>query len=140
MGTLNGETYNIQGIYNSDKENSVKQGTIQSSIIIDALQDSYEFAKPTDTNYSWRSPVNPTEINGYKGVKIKATGQQKTDNLVLQGVRIDSANSVNIEANKNIIFDVAIDNSYDKSEQTETQKKWYGKKHELPLLKPQINL
>ncbi|NUL20225.1 hypothetical protein HUN27_25705, partial [Agrobacterium tumefaciens] len=117
MGTLNGETYNIQGIYNSDKENSVKQGTIQSSIIIDALQDSYEFAKPTDTNYSWRSPVNPTEINGYKGVKIKATGQQKTDNLVLQGVRIDSANSVNIEANKNIIFDVAIDNSYDKSEQ-----------------------
>ncbi|HCJ6509969.1 TPA: DUF637 domain-containing protein [Acinetobacter baumannii] len=135
MGTLNGETYNIQGIYNSDKENSVKQGTIQSSIIIDALQDSYEFAKPTDTNYSWRSPVNPTEINGYKGVKIKATGQQKTDNLVLQGVRIDSANSVNIEANKNIIFDVAIDNSYDKSEQTETQKKWYGKKTRITTVK-----
>lgn len=135
MGTLNDETYNIQGIYNSDKENSVKQGTIQSSIIIDALQDSYEFAKPTDTNYSWRSPVNPTEINGYKGVKIKATGQQKTDNLVLQGVRIDSANSVNIEANKNIIFDVAIDNSYDKSEQTETQKKWYGKKTRITTVK-----
>ncbi|MND50577.1 Filamentous hemagglutinin [compost metagenome] len=135
MGTLNGETYNIQGIYNSDKENSVKQGTIQSSIIIDALQDSYEFAKPTDTNYSWRSPVNPTEINGYKGVKIKATGQQNTNNLVLQGVRIDSADSVNIEANKNIIFDVAIDNSYDKSEQTETQKKWYGKKTRITTVK-----
>ncbi|MCH7314474.1 DUF637 domain-containing protein [Acinetobacter sp. ANC 3882] len=135
MGTLTGNGHSIQGIYNSDKANSVKQGVISGSIIIDALQDSYEVGKPTDTNYSWRSPVNSTEINGYKGVKIRATGKANTDNLILQGVRIDSAGDVNVEGNKNIIFDVAIDNSYDKSLKTETKKKWYGKKTRITTVK-----
>lgn len=135
MGTLMGNGHSIQGVYNSDKANSVKQGVISSSIIIDALQDSYEVGKPTDTNYSWRSPVNSTEINGYKGVNIRATGKGNTDNLVLQGVRIDSVGDVNVEGNKNIIFDVAIDNSYDKSLKTETKKKWYGKKTRITTVK-----
>lgn len=135
MGTLTGNGHSIQGIYNSEKANSVKQGLISGAIIIDALQDSYEVGKPTDTNYSWRSPVNSTEINGHKGVKIRATGKGNADNLILQGVRIDSAGDVNVEGNKNIIFDIAIDNSYDKSLNTETKKKWYGKKTRITTVK-----
>lgn len=135
MGKLAGNGHNIQGVYASDKLNSVKQGIIHGAIIIDAIQDSYEVGKTTDIDYSWRSPVNSTEINGYKGVNIRATGQGKEDNLILQGVRIDSAGDVNIEAYKNIIFDMAINNSYDKSTKTETKKKWYGKKTRITTVK-----
>lgn len=127
-GTLDGDGYNIQGKYNNPIENSVKKGVIKGSIIIDANQDSYEQGKPSDNNYRWYSPVSPTIINGTKGVSIKATGKQATDNLVLQGVSITSENDVNIEAYKNIIFDVAINSSFNKSQKTETKRKWYGKK------------
>lgn len=127
-GTLDGDGYNIQGKYNNPIENSVKKGVIKGSIVIDANQDSYEQGKPSDNNYRWYSPVSPTIINGTKGVSIKATGKQATDNLVLQGVSITSENDVNIEAYKNIIFDVAINNSFNKSQKTETKRKWYGKK------------
>ncbi|MFV5365351.1 DUF637 domain-containing protein [Acinetobacter oleivorans] len=127
-GTLTNNIYNIQGQYDSAIENSVKQGAIASSIIIDANQDSYEFGNETDTTYAWRSPVDAPSIYGKKGVKIKATGTNTTDNLVLQGVDIRSEGDVNIEAHKNIIFDVAVESGYDKSTTTETKKKWYGKK------------
>ncbi|EPG3343222.1 DUF637 domain-containing protein, partial [Acinetobacter baumannii] len=127
-GTLTNNIYNIQGQYDSATENSVKQGAIASSIIIDANQDSYEFGNETDTTYAWRSPVDAPSIYGKKGVKIKATGTNTTDNLVLQGVDIRSEGDVNIEAHKNIIFDVAVESGYDKSTTTETKKKWYGKK------------
>ncbi|MFX7033285.1 hypothetical protein ABTI01_19985, partial [Acinetobacter baumannii] len=86
--------YNIQGQYDSATENSVKQGAIASSIIIDANQDSYEFGNETDTTYAWRSPVDAPSIYGKKGVKIKATGTNTTDNLVLQGVDIRSEGDV----------------------------------------------
>lgn len=127
-GTLTNNIYNIQGQYDSATENSVKQGAIASSIIIDANQDSYEFGNETDTTYAWRSPVDAPSIYGKKGVMIKATGTNTTDNLVLQGVDIRSEGDVNIEAHKNIIFDVAVESGYDKSTTTETKKKWYGKK------------
>ncbi|MFV5265358.1 DUF637 domain-containing protein, partial [Acinetobacter courvalinii] len=128
-GTLAGVEHKIQGKYQSTTPTSVKQGTIKGSIIIDGLQDSYEIGQVTGDNYNWRSPVNVTTINGDKGVKIKATGKTATDNLILQGVGITAKNGdVNIEAYKNIIFDVAIENSYDKSKKTETKRKWYGKK------------
>lgn len=135
-GTLTNEEYQIQGEFKSDIKNSVKQGKIKGSIIIDATQDSYEIGQVTDDNYNWRSPVNATTINGNKGVKIKAAGKSTTDNLILQGVGITSNNgNVDIEAYKNIIFDVAIDNSYDKSKKTETKKKWYGKKKTTTTIK-----
>lgn len=128
-GTLNGEGHKIQGQYTSTAPNSVKQGIIQGSIIVDATQDSYESGLVSNDNYNWRSPVNVTTINGDKGVKIRSTGKTATDNLILQGVGITSNNGdVNIEAYKNIIFDVAIENGYDKSKKTETKRKWYGKK------------
>ncbi|WP_436868936.1 DUF637 domain-containing protein [Acinetobacter courvalinii] len=128
-GTLIGVEHQIQGQYKNEKPNSVKQGAIQGSIIIDGLQDSYEIGQTSNDNYNWRSPVKVTTINGNKGVTIKATGKTATDNLILQGVGITANNGdVNVEAYKNIIFDVAIENSYDKSKKTETKRKWYGKK------------
>ena len=127
-GTLAGSGHQIQGIYQNSQPNSVKQGNIKGSIIIDATQNSYESGITSDANYAWRSPVNPTTINGVQGVNIQAKGQAATDNLILQGVNISSTGDVNIEAYKNIVFDVAIDNSYDKSTKTETKRKWYGKK------------
>lgn len=127
-GTLTNNIYNIQGQYDSATENSVKQGAIAGSIIIDANQDSYEFGNESEATYAWRSPVDAPSIYGKKGVKIKATGTNTTDNLILQGVDIRSEGDVNIEAHKNIIFDVAVESGYDKSTTTETKKKWYGKK------------
>ncbi|EXB27428.1 filamentous hemagglutinin family N-terminal domain protein [Acinetobacter baumannii 1437282] len=134
-GTLANQEYQIQGEYKSDKLNSVKQGKINGSIIIDATQDSYEIGQATNDNYNWRSPLNSTSINGDKGVKIKATGETATDNLILQGVGITSTNgNVDIEAYKNIIFDVAVENSYDKSKKTEKKRKWYGKKKTITTI------
>ncbi|QNX89151.1 two-partner secretion domain-containing protein [Acinetobacter seifertii] len=133
-GTLDGKGYNIQGNYNSTVENSVKKGAIKGSIIIDAHQDSYEQGDPSGSDYRWFSPVSVANINGNKGVTIKATGKQATDNLILQGVAITSDNDVNIEAYKNIIFDVAINNSFNKSQNTETKTKWYGKKKTISTL------
>lgn len=134
-GTLANQEHQIQGEYKSDKLNSVKQGKIKGSIIIDATQDSYEIGQATDENYNWRSPINSTSINGDKGVKIKATGETATDNLILQGVGITSNNgNVDVEAYKNIIFDVAVENSYDKSKKTETKRKWYGKKKTITTI------
>ncbi|MDS7930458.1 DUF637 domain-containing protein [Acinetobacter sp. V91_7] len=135
-GTLAGAAHKIQGQYTSDKPSSVKQGPIKGSIIIDGLQDSYEIGRVEHENYNWRSPVNITTINGNKGVKIKATGRSETDNLILQGTEITSQNgNVDIEAYKNIIFDVAIENGYDKSKKTETKRKWYGKKKTTTTVK-----
>ncbi|MEB6479371.1 DUF637 domain-containing protein [Acinetobacter vivianii] len=127
-GTLDGDGYSIQGNYTNPAENSVKKGVIKGSIIIDANQDSYEQGIPSGSDYRWFSPVSATSINGAKGVTIKTTGKQATDNLILQGVEIASDGDVNIEAYKNIIFDVAINNSFNKSQKTETKRKWYGKK------------
>lgn len=135
-GTLNEVDHKIQGQYKSEAPTSVKQGLIKGSIIIDGLQDSYEIGQVSDDNYNWRSPVNITTINGDKGVKIRATGKTATDNLILQGVGVTSNNGdVNIEAYKNIIFDVAIENGYDKSKTTETKRKWYGKKKTTTTVK-----
>lgn len=133
-GTLDGEGYNIQGNYNNSVENSVKKGIIKGSIIIDANQDSYEQGSPSGNDYRWFSPVSATNINGAKGVSIKATGKQATDNLILQGVSITSDDDVNIEAYKNIIFDVAINNSFNKSQKSETKRKWYGKKKTITTI------
>lgn len=128
LGTLSDSVHYIQGKYNGGLDSSVKQGAIRAGIIIDATQDSYEKGIESDPNYSWRSLVNSTTINGANGVKIRALGKSNDDNLILQGVSIKSAANVDIEAYKNIIFDVALDNSYDRSTKVETKRKWYGKK------------
>lgn len=127
-GTLDGVDHNINGKYIADSENSVKQGRIKGSIIVDAYSDSYEQGALSGNNYKWFSPIKATTLNGTNGVTIKTTGKQNTDNLILQGTLVSSAKDINIEAYKNIIFDVAVDNSFNKSTKTETKRTWYGKK------------
>lgn len=106
-----------------------KAKTLNTSIIMDGLSDFYEKGKETDTNYSMRRLITPTVINGYKGVNIKAVGSTEGDNLVLQATGVISQNgNVTIQANKNILFDAAVETNYDRSTKTEKKKSWGGLK------------
>ncbi len=100
-----------------------------ASIIIDGTQDFYDKGNENGDNYSFRTLINPTAIEGAKGVNIKAIGVGASDNLVMQATMIKSQNGdVRIEANKNILFDAAIEQSYDLTTTTEKKKSWGGLK------------
>jgi len=99
-----------------------------TSIIIDGHSDFYDKGNENDANYSMRALVSPTVITGGKGVGIKTVGMTVDDNLVMQATGIVSQGDVNIESNKNIIFDSAIDQSYDRSTHTQKKKSWGGLK------------
>lgn len=102
---------------------------LNASIIIDGHTDFYDKGSENDENYSMRTLVSPTIINGDKGVNIRAVGKTKDDNLVLQATGITSKNGdVKIESNKSILFDAAIEQSYDRSTTTEKKKSWGGLK------------
>ncbi|EXD84172.1 pre-toxin domain with VENN motif family protein, partial [Acinetobacter baumannii 959073] len=76
-----------------------------------------------------RTLVSPTIINGDKGVNIRTVGKTKDDNLVLQATGITSKNGdVKIESNKSILFDAAVEQSYDRTTTTEKKKSWGGLK------------
>ncbi|WP_120430490.1 two-partner secretion domain-containing protein [Acinetobacter baylyi] len=109
------------------KDNKPK--TLGASIIIDGSQDFYDKGNENDQKYRFRTILKPTLINGDKGVTIRATGNSNQDNLVLQATGITAANGdVRIEANKNILFDAAIEQSYDRSTTTEKKSSWGGLK------------
>ena len=100
-----------------------------ASIIIDGHSGFYDKGGENDANYSFRTRLSPTIINGDKGVNIRATGSTAQDNLILQATGITSENGdVRIEANKSILFDAAVEQSYDRSTKTETKKSWGGLK------------
>ncbi|MDO7440782.1 DUF637 domain-containing protein, partial [Acinetobacter baumannii] len=102
---------------------------LNASIIIDGHADFYDKGSENDDNYSFRTLVSPTIINGDKGVNIRTVGKTKDDNLVLQATGITSKNGdVKIESNKSILFDAAIEQSYDRSTTTEKKKSWGGLK------------
>ncbi|MFW6763695.1 DUF637 domain-containing protein, partial [Acinetobacter pittii] len=102
---------------------------LNASIIVDGHTDFYDKGNENDENYSMRTLVSPTIINGDKGVNIRTVGKTKNDNLVLQATGITSKNGdVKIEANKSILFDAAIEQSYDRSITTEKKKSWGGLK------------
>lgn len=102
---------------------------LNASIIIDGHTDFYDKGSENDQNYSMRTLVSPTIINGDKGVNIRTIGKTKDDNLVLQATGITSKNGdVKIESNKSILFDAAIEQSYDRSTTTEKKKSWGGLK------------
>lgn len=102
---------------------------LNASIIIDGHTDFYDKGSENDDNYSFRTLVSPTIINGDKGVNIRTVGKTKDDNLVLQATGITSKNGdVKIESNKSILFDAAIEQSYDRSTTTEKKKSWGGLK------------
>ncbi|MDH2633709.1 DUF637 domain-containing protein [Acinetobacter nosocomialis] len=100
-----------------------------ASIVIDGHTDFYDKGNESDQNYSIATQISPTIINGDKGVSIRTVGKSKSDNLVLQATGITSKNGdVKIESNKNILFDVAVEQSYDRSTSTEKKKSWGGLK------------
>lgn len=100
-----------------------------ASIIIDGHIDFYDRGNENDANYSMRTLLSPTIIDGNKGVNIRATGNTVQDNLILQATGITSVNGdIKIEANKSILFDAAIEQSYDRSTKTEKKRSWGGLK------------
>jgi filamentous hemagglutinin len=117
--------------YKSTINGGIKQPpkSLNASIIIDGHTDFYEQGTESEGNYSFRTLVSPTIINGDKGVNIRTVGKTKDDNLVLQATGITSKNGdVKIEANKSILFDAAIEQSYDLTTTTEKKKSWGGLK------------
>ncbi|MDH2507308.1 DUF637 domain-containing protein [Acinetobacter baumannii] len=103
--------------------------SLNASIIIDGHTDFYEKGSESEGNYSFKTLVSPTIINGDKGVNIRTVGKTKDDNLVLQATGITSKNGdVKIESNKSILFDAAIEQSYDLTTTTEKKKSWGGLK------------
>ncbi|MDC4710403.1 DUF637 domain-containing protein [Acinetobacter baumannii] len=105
------------------------QKTLNASVIIDGHTDFYEKGTESEGNYSFRTLVSPTIINGDKGVNIRTVGKTKDDNLVLQATGITSKNGdVKIESNKSILFDAAIEQSYDLTTTIEKKKSWGGLK------------
>ncbi|WP_284090925.1 DUF637 domain-containing protein [Acinetobacter pittii] len=117
------EQYKSTTITNSEPK------ILNASIIIDGHTDFYDKGNENDENYSMRTLVSPTIINGDKGVNIRTVGKTKNDNLVLQATGITSKNGdVKIESNKSILFDAAVEQSYDRTTTTEKKKSWGGLK------------
>ncbi|MDC5425150.1 DUF637 domain-containing protein [Acinetobacter baumannii] len=115
--------------------------TISASIIIDGHTDFYDKGNEADTNYSMRTFISPTIINGTKGVNIKTVGNTASDNLVLQATGITaSQGDVKIEANKSMLFDAAVEQSYDRSTSTTTKKSWGGLKKKITTTIEETNI
>ncbi|MEJ5138573.1 MULTISPECIES: DUF637 domain-containing protein [Acinetobacter] len=106
-----------------------KPQQINASIVIDGTVDLFEKGNPNDGRYTYASKVNPTILNASKGVNIRTTGKANGNNLVLQGTGITSQNGdVKIESFKNILFDAALEQSYDKSGSQQIKRSWLGLK------------
>lgn len=102
---------------------------LDASIIIDGTQDFYDKGNENNANYSMRTSVNPTVLNGFSGVSLRTVGTTSKDNLILQATGIVSQNgNVKIESFKNILFDAAIEQSYDRKTTTQKRKSWGGLK------------
>lgn len=102
---------------------------LNASIIMDGTVDFYDKGLETDSNYSMRTVLNPTILNGKQGINIRTIGNTDKDNLILQAVGVVSQQGdVKIESNKNILFDAAIEQNYDRSTKTEKKKSWGGLK------------
>lgn len=99
-----------------------------ASIILDGHTNFYDLGDENNNSYMMRTLVNPTVINGAKGVNIKTVGTTAGDNLIMQATGIVSQGDIKIESNKNIIFDAAIEESYDRSIHTQKKKSWGGLK------------
>lgn len=106
-----------------------KPQQINASIVIDGTVDLFEKGNPNDGRYTYVSKVNPTILNAFNGVNIRTTGRANGNNLVLQGTGITSQNGdVKIESFKNILFDAALEQSYDKSGSQQIKTSWLGLK------------
>lgn len=103
--------------------------SMNAGVILAAHNDFYDRGNETDQNYQAISLLTPTLVEGKRGVNIKTTGAQEGSNLILQAVGISSSEGdVKIESNKNILFDVALEQSYERSTSIEKKKSWGGLK------------
>ncbi|HDX6126467.1 DUF637 domain-containing protein [Acinetobacter baumannii] len=103
--------------------------SMNAGVILAAHNDFYDRGNETDQNYQAISLLTPTLVEGKRGVNIKTTGAQEGSNLILQAVGISSSEGdVKIESNKNILFDVALEQIYDRSTSIEKKKSWGGLK------------
>ncbi|WP_180171823.1 DUF637 domain-containing protein [Acinetobacter sp. YH12023] len=120
----------LDGLYTltSNSETSSTPKTMAASMIIDGHTNFYDIGSEDANKYSMRTLVNPTKINGDKGVNIKTVGITENDNLVMQATGIVSNGDITIESNKNILFDSAIEQSYDKTTKIQKKKSWGGLK------------
>lgn len=119
----------LEQLYTATTLTNGQAKTLNTSIIMDGTQDFYDKGGETDENYSMRTLVNPTILNGYNGVNVRTIGTTKNDNLVLQATGIVAQNGdAKIESFKNILFDSAVEQSYDRSINTEKKKSWGGLK------------
>ncbi|MBN6518781.1 DUF637 domain-containing protein [Acinetobacter pittii] len=130
-GEVNIESQGIgEKVYSSTALDKNGQPMIMNAgVILAAHNDFYDRGNETDQNYQAISLLTPTLVEGRRGVNIKTTGTQEGSHLVLQAVGISSSNGdVKIESNKNILFDVALEQSYDRSTSVEKKKSWGGLK------------
>lgn len=99
-----------------------------ASMILDGHTNFYDQGNEGDANYSMKTLVNPTVMNGAKGINIRTVGLTADDNLVMQATGMISQGNINIESNRSILFDAAIEQSYDRHTKTEKKKSWGGLK------------
>lgn len=113
----------------AQKGENGKTTQVGAGIIIDGYSNFYDKGNENDANYSMRSLISPSIINGNKGITIRTTGQGYQDNLVLQAIGMTSAHGdIKIESNKNILLDTAIEQSYDRTTSNEKRRSWGGLK------------
>ena len=130
-GDVNIEAQGIgEKVYTSTAlDKSGQPMTMNAGVILAAHNDFYDRGNETDQNYQAISLLTPTLVEGKRGVNIKTTGTQDGSNLILQAVSINSSSGdVKVESNKNILFDVALEQSYDRSTSVEKKKSWGGLK------------
>ncbi|WEV50190.1 DUF637 domain-containing protein (plasmid) [Acinetobacter sp. ESL0695] len=131
-GQVNIEAQGTLGqIYSSTAQKGANGKTTQmgAGIIIDGHNNFYDKGNENDANYNMRTLISPSIITGNNGIIIRTTGQSLQDNLVLQATGIRSPNGdIRIESNKNILFDAAIEQSYDRTTSNEKRRSWGGMK------------
>lgn len=130
----------LDQIYTATAEVNGNKKNLNASIIMDGHNNFYDKGNENDVNYSFKTLINPTIINGSKGVNIQAIGITKNDNLIMQATGVISKNGdVRIEANQNILFDAAVEQSYDRSTTTEKKRSWGGLKKKYITTKNENN-
>ena len=116
------------------------QDQINAGILIDGIVDSYEQGNENDANYSVKEFFKgPYFSAGKGGIDIKVTGGQATDNLVIQGAKINSSGTVNLESTHDLILLAGQDQSYDKWTNVTKKRSWYGKKKTITTINQQFN-
>lgn len=111
------------------------QDRVDAGILIDGFVDSYELGKETDANYTVKEFFIRPFITGGNGIDIKVAGDQPTDNLVIQGGRLNSSSgNVDLQSTHDLILLAGQDQTYEKSTNITRKRTWYGKKKTIETI------